>query len=168
MNYPKRKTIRLKGYNYSSSGVYFITICTYKKEKILSEITGTIYETPIGILTEYGKIAERYLLSMSNYYEDVKIDKFVIMPNHIHMMLRIGDNAKSGNNGPSGMTVPTGGIVGRFVGTFKRLTNKEAGRNLWQGRSYDHIIRSDRDYNKIYEYIETNVEKWQLDCFYKY
>ncbi|MBR1970096.1 MAG: hypothetical protein IKA17_07045, partial [Clostridia bacterium] len=84
-NLPKRKSTRLKEYDYSSPGAYFITICTKDRKCLLSEIVvGTgVLDCPQNILTPYGEVANKHLINMSNFYENIKIDKFVVMPNHI-------------------------------------------------------------------------------------
>ncbi len=166
---PKRKTTRLKEYDYSAPGWYFITICTKGKEKLLCQIVGTaVPGGPQVQLTRYGEIADRRLREMSDFYDTVKIDKFVVMPNHVHLLIRILEdcsNLREIPGGPSGTTVPTS-VIARFVGTFKRLCNRECGKNIWQSRSYDHIIRNEADYQEIWNYIDQNPAKWQEDCFY--
>ena len=166
MSLPKRKLTRLKGYDYSDPGAYFITICVKNRKEILSEITETnIYEQPQNTLTPYGKVAHKHLINMSNFYDDIKIEKFVIMPNHIHMLIQIYEcnNPKE----TSQPTIPANSSIAKFISTFKRFCNKEYGENIWQARSHDHIIRGEADYIKIYEYIDTNVINWESDCFYK-
>ncbi|MBQ7039300.1 MAG: transposase [Clostridia bacterium] len=166
MNLQKRKTTRLTGYDYSLPGAYFITICTKNREKLLSEIVvGTgVLDCPKNILTEHGEIANKQLMIMSNFYDNIKIDKFVIMPNHVHLLVQILHKDKT--DGPSGTPVPTNSAIAQFVSTFKRFCNKEYGKNIWQSRSNDHIIRNEQDYLKIWEYIDTNVARWEKDCFY--
>ncbi len=162
---PKRKPTRLKGYDYSATGAYFVTICTHNRKGLLSEIiVGTgVLDGPKNILTDYGEIANKHLINMSNFYDTVKIDKYVIMPNHIHMIITILETDQY--NGPSGTPVPTNLLIAKFVSTFKRFCNKEYGENIWQARSNDHIIRGEKDYQKIWEYIDTNVIRWEEDCF---
>ena len=147
-------------------GAYFITICTKNREKLLSEIVvGTgVLDCPKNILTEHGEIANKQLMIMSNFYDNIKIDKFVIMPNHVHLLVQILHKDKT--DGPSGTPVPTNSAIAQFVSTFKRFCNKEYGKNIWQSRSNDHIIRNEQDYLKIWEYIDTNVARWEKDCFY--
>ena len=88
MELPKRKNIRLKGYDYNTPGWYFITICTKNKEKLLCNIVGTdVLGGPQTQLAEYGAVAEKYLRTMSEFYRDVKLESYVIMPNHIHLLL---------------------------------------------------------------------------------
>ena len=160
----ERKTIRLKGYDYSSPGIYFITVCVKDRKELLSKIVGTgLPDGPItndtNILTSYGKIAENHIINMSNYYEHISVDKYVIMPNHIHFLLRVNER----KNGPSGTPVPTNSEISKFVGTFKRFCNKEYGYNIWQNRSFDHVVRNEDDYRNIWQYIDTNVIRWQYD-----
>ena len=162
---PQRKNTRLKNYNYSLPGAYFITVCTKDRKEVLSKIiVGTgVLDCPQNVLTPYGIIAEKYINQMNEFYENISVDKYVIMPNHIHFLIRI----LPCNGGPPGRSVPTNSVIGKFVGTFKRFCNKEYGNNIWQSRSYDHIIRNETDYREIWNYIDTNVLKWDKDCFCK-
>ena len=163
MEQPKRKPTRLKDYDYSTPGYYFVTLCTKDKQKILCDIVGTgVLDGPQINFTEYGTVANKQLEIMSDFYNDIKIDKYVIMPNHIHLLIKI---TKS-DNGPSGTPVPTNSKISSFVGSFKRFCNKEYGKNIWQYRSYDHIIRGEQDYLEVWQYIENNPIKWCDDEFY--
>jgi len=163
MDKPVRKTIRLKTYDYNSPGYYFLTICTKEKEKLFGDIVGTVLpDGPQVRFTEYGCIVNQQLQRMSEFYEDMRLENYVVMPNHIHILLRVLETG----SGPSGRTVPTSSKVGRFVGTLKRFTNRSCGRNLWQNRSYDHVIRGEEDYREIWNYIEGNPSKWVEDRFY--
>ena len=163
MDFPKRKTIRLPGYDYDTPGYYFITICTKDRKPLLCQIVGTgLPDGPQVRLSQYGTIAQQQLQSMGDFYKGLRLDKYVIMPNHIHMILVV----ESSGDGPSGRPVPTNTRISKFVGTFKRFCNKKYGVNIWQYRSYDHVIRSERDYQKIWNYIDGNPGKWMEDCFY--
>ena len=168
MNLPKRKPTRLKGYDYSQNGAYFITICTHDKKCLLSEIIvgDGVLDVPQNILTEFGRIAEKHINQMSGFYDYIFVDKYVIMPNHIHLILSITELEKYLENGTSRTPSPTNFSVSAFISTFKRFCNKEFGKNIWQRSYHDHIIRGERDYQKIWEYIDTNVVKWEKDCFY--
>ena len=162
----KRKTTRLQGVNYSDCGMYFITICTEKKRCTLARIVGTgVLDGPQTILTKQGQIADKYIRQMKNFYDNISIEHYVIMPNHIHLLLWV----KGNENGPSRTPVPTmvqNSVVSRFISTFKRFTNKEYGDNLWQYRSYDHIIRNQKDYEEHLRYIEENPFRWNSDELY--
>ena len=100
---------------------------------------------------------------MSDFYDDIKLRKYVIMPNHIHLLIEISDCGKCGS---SRTPNPTNSLIAGFISTFKRFCNRECGENIWQRSFHDHIIRGEKDYLKIWEYIDTNVIKWEDDCFY--
>ena len=163
---PRRKAMRLKNYDYNTQGAYFITICTQNRKEILSDIVvGTgVLDCPKTVLSNYGKIADSNINEMSNFYDNLSVDKYVIMPNHIHLLISV----KNFEHGQSGTPVPTNAnsVVSRFVSTFKRLCNKEYKKNIWQPRFHDHIIRGEEDYKEIWEYIDTNPQKWRDDEFY--
>ena len=160
---PRRKPLRIRGYDYSTPGAYFITICTKNRIPLLAHIdVGTVVlDGPQIRLSRYGEIANKHLCNMRDFYDYITIDKYVIMPNHIHLLICIKEN------GPSRTTVPTRlSSVSRFIGPFKRFCNREYGRNIWQSRSYDHIIRNQEDYDAVWEYIENNPSKWFEDHLY--
>ena len=169
----KRKTIRLKGYDYNKRGIYFITVCTKDRKCILSRIIKT-EKSASAELSEYGRIAEKYLNQMNEFYGDLAVLRYVIMPNHVHFLLYVKDvNVGNGPpltpmNGPSGTPVPTGqnSRVSKFISTFKRFCNKEIGTNIWQYRSYDHIIRNAEDYEIRERYILENPMRWYYDELY--
>ncbi len=164
MAFYNRKRTRLQHFNYNTPGFYFITICTKDKENLLCNIVGTgVLDGPNTVMFEYGKIAKRHIEQISNFYSNITIEKYVIMPNHIHFLIQIHNPSSSG---PSGTPVPTNSYIAQLVSTFKRFCNKDIGKNIWQYRSYDHIIRNEKDYLKIWKYIDTNPSKWQEDCFY--
>ncbi len=118
------------------------------------------FDVPKTVLTKIGRVVEKYILS-SNNIEDVTVENFVIMPNHIHILLFV-DNPDGTSKAPS----PTNGKIPHYVGTLKRFCNKEIGENVFQRSYHDHIIRNETDYRKIYEYIESNPSKWQEDSYY--
>lgn len=149
---PKRKPNRLADYDYSSNGAYFITICTKNKEHLLSQIivgADTIRPNRIK-LSKYGTIAENAINQINMHYENVFVDNYVIMPNHIHILLRIE------NTGGRMVSAPT------VVGSLKRYISTKAGVSLWQKSFYDHIIRDDNDYLVHLQYIENNPAEWLL------
>ena len=161
MGIPKRKPTRLKNYDYSTDGYYFITICTKDKEKIFGNIVGDdAHDVPKINLSSVGKIVDKYILSTNNV-PMVSVDKYVIMPNHIHIILKVDSNG-----GTSKAPSPTNNKISLAVSTLKRFVNSEVGTNIFQRSFHDHIIRGEDDYKKIWEYIDTNPVKWQDDCFY--
>lgn len=161
MELQTRKPNRLKDYDYSQDGAYFITICTKDRKEILSEIQPTdvgnaVLGIPFVELTEYGKITEKIILQMQDFYDYMRIEKFVIMPNHIHLIITIGIDGVPRTAHPT---------ISRFIGLMKRYINKEIGENIWQKSFHDHIIRDDIDYQNIWQYIDENPTKWTEDKY---
>ena len=121
MEYPKRTGNRLTNYNYEQDGAYFITVCVKDRRRILCDIVGTsVPDCPKIQLYKYGEIADRYINQMNNFYNEISVDSYIIMPDHIHFILCV-------KNGQSGRLVPTvydnkNSTVARFVGTFKRFS----------------------------------------------
>ena len=154
---PKRKLVRLPEYDYSSPGAYFITICTKDRRCILSEITvgADALGGPCLKLTDTGKVVEHFILSTERI-NGIHIDNFVVMPNHIHMILRI-------DNGPPRASAPT---ISDAVGALKRLVNRRLGHNIWQRSFHEHVIRNEHDFLEIWEYIDANPAKWAEDCYF--
>ena len=161
--YANRKTPRLQGFDYNSAGAYFITICTQNRRCSLSRIVGTgVPDCPQVELTRYGEIAEKYINQLNDFYDHISVENYVIMPNHIHILLFVKEN------GQSRTPVPTrsNSIFSQFVSTFKRFCNKEYGENIWQSRANDHIFRNREDYEEHMRYICENPMRWQFDKLY--
>ncbi len=157
MDLPKRKPVRLKGYDYSAPGAYFVTVCTKERKCILGEIVGEgLRPLPENTLTPLGKETESSIQFINKNYTGVKIDRYVIMPNHIHLIVILEETG-------GGSAPPLQNVIGRL----KSYTTNRYGETLWQRSFHDHIIRDEKDYMKIAEYIDTNPLKWELDCFYR-
>ena len=128
---------------------------------ILCDIVGFgALDSPHNKLSAIGVIVNKYILSTNNISE-VTVDKYVIMPNHIHMILFIKNK-----NGTSKAPSPTNNLISHCVSTLKRFVNNDVGKNIFQRSFHDHIIRDEKDYLRIWEYIDTNPAKWTEDCFY--
>ena len=124
-------------------------------------------------LTTYGEIADKYIRQLNDFYDHLSIEDYVIMPNHIHLLLCVKENMCGGmsEKGQSGTPVPTNieranSACSRFVSTFKRFCNKEYGGNIWQARFNDHIIRNCDDYDRHMNYIRENPIRWYYDELY--
>jgi putative transposase len=164
MDLPIRKNIRLKDYDYSQNGAYFITICTNKRHEMLGKICRGDYQSPASgakiSLSEYGLIAEKSINKIVDCYLYVFVDKYVVMPNHIHIILLVQNGiAKDGRL----IIAPT---ISTVIQQLKRYVSKQIGFSIWQKSFHDHIIRNEEEYLKICEYIDTNPQKWQDDCYY--
>jgi putative transposase len=161
MDLPKRKLIRLKDYDYSQNGAYFVTICVKDRHKMLGEIVGAIINRPNYViqLSEYGAVVDNAINDISNHYPNVFVDKYIIMPNHIHMILLLQEN--------DGRLIIAPTTISTIIQQLKRYVSKQIGFSIWQKSFHDHIIRNEQEYLKIWEYIDTNPIKWQDDCYYE-
>ncbi len=165
MDLPQRKNPRAKGFDYNSPGAYFVTVCTEKRKHILSSIiVGAIHESPVVRLTQYGQIVDKYIHIMNDKYDNISVDKYVIMPNHIHMIIFV--LPENPINGSSQAPNPTNAVIPKFISLFKRYCNRETGHKIFQRSYHDHIIRNEKDYLEIYQYIESNPARWAEDCYY--
>ena len=154
MELPLRKLNRLNEYDYSQNGAYFVTICTQGRKPILSQIVGDGSPVP----NPAGKIVEEYIRKIPEKYPSVSMDKFVIMPDHIHLLLRFHSDQGTGNPSPT-----LGSVVGWYKYQVTKLVNEHLntqGEKFFQRSYYDHVIRNQQDYDEIWLYIENNPQKW--------
>ena len=150
---PKRKSIRIENYHYSAPGAYFVTICAANRAQIFWKAVGAAICRPQDIvLSDIGKVVEQGVLQISNHYENVAVDNFCIMPDHMHLILVI----HSDEDGRQ-IAAPT---ISMVVGHMKRWVSMQIGRSIWQKSFYEHGIRNQQDYDEIWEYIENNPLKY--------
>lgn len=150
---PKRKDICLKEYDYSAPGAYFVTICTKYRAPILWEAVGAAICRPQDIsLSAAGKVVEQGVLQIPNHYESISVDKFCIMPDHVHLLLVI-----RGNEDGRQVAAPT---VSTVTGHMKRWVSMQIGRSIWQKSFFEHGIRNQQDYDETWRYIENNPFKY--------
>ena len=173
---PNRKPNRLPCYDYSSIGAYFITICVQDMRCILStvESDGTP-ESAYSALSAFGESVNRVLLDINTHYHNIRLDHFVIMPNHVHLLISITDADSGGAPRTSPptetgapRTSPPTNTLSSFIGGFKKFSEKACGIKIWQRGFHDHIIRSDDDYRRHWQYIDENPKKWVIgkDAYY--
>ena len=163
---PVRKRMRLSCWDYSNVGCYFLTLCSKERKPIFSRIVGRgILDAPDGQLTSYGKCIYDALSYLSENNKGLELHNWVIMPNHVHILLSIAKE-QSGLNGASGMSRPTNAIIPKLVSSLKRYTNKQTGVDLWQSGYYDHVIRDDDDFLLRWRYIDNNPSAWLDDDYY--
>ncbi len=165
MQHPNRKLPRLQEYDYSTPGAYFVTICSHNKNCIFGTIVPghNIGEAHMQ-LSPVGKIARQCLLDIESHYDNIKIDNWVIMPNHIHMLIRIEERI---NPFPT-IKFDISNVIGKYKAAVTRCVGNafmHSGK-IWQSSFYDHIIRNDEDYKSIWTYISGNPSKWMDDYFY--
>ena len=157
MEYPKRKHPRLKNYDYSQNGCYFVTVCVKDKKHLLGRVNvgRDAHIPPSTELSEIGRIAKKYILNINSAYKNVSVENYVIMPNHIHFLFLFYDD----NNGGMRASRPT---LFTVIRSFKTLVSKEIGHSIWQDSFYDEIIDSENGYFEAWRYIDENPLKWAL------
>ncbi|MGN1102952.1 MAG: transposase [Huintestinicola sp.] len=155
-----RKQNRLINFDYSSEGAYFITFCVKDKKCLLwnDHTVGAHSVRPETNqkLSHYGEAVKTGIENIMIYHPNVYVDKYVIMPNHIHMIIFLGED-----DGIS--AVPS---ISLIVKQLKEYVTKTIGISIWQKSFHDHIIRNRNSYLQIAKYIDENPEKWTSDCFY--
>ncbi|WP_413172537.1 transposase [Anabaena azotica] len=182
-----RRSIRLKGYDYSQQGAYFVTICTYQRNCLFGEIVDGEMK-----LNTNGEIAKGCWLSLHQHFQNVELDEFVIMPNHLHGIILIVNNpdaegealanqySQQKTNLSSQCFAPTGEKIkingtkrqslAAIIQNYKSVStrqvnriNKAKGNVIWQRNYYEHIIRNEEALNNIRQYIVTNPINWAED-----
>ena len=162
---PKRKHPRLNGWNYSQEGAYFLTLCSKEKKPIFSKIVGRgILDTPETRLLEPGRIVQETLEFIQKQNSLLVLHNWVIMPNHVHILVSVLPNSES--HGEPVVQNPANTQIPKFVASLKRFTNRRTGIDLWQTSYYDHIIRDDLDFVKRWRYIDNNPSAWMEDDYY--
>jgi len=168
---PRRKTIRLKDYDYSQTGYYFVTICTQNREKIFGQIVGadSISARSETILSNAGMMVEKIYCNMQNEFKNVVFHEYIFMPNHFHGIIQIQwadiESAPTAN-------------LSTIIQSFKRYTTIEYihgvknniyplfNKRIWQRGYHEHIVRNEQELQKIREYIINNPAQWQEDKYF--
>jgi REP element-mobilizing transposase RayT len=166
-----RRSIRLKGYDYSQSGVYFVTIVVWQREYLFGEIVDGKM-----VLNEFGKIVQRAWFDLPKHYPHVQLGTFCIMPNHVHAVIifiestvgagLVGVGLRPTPTEPAPTRHPLSEIVRAFKSFSARQINelrKTQGIPVWQRNYYERIIRNDEEHNRIHLYIDTNPANWTED-----
>ena len=145
--FPERKNPRIRGYDYATPNYYFITICTHHKK--------CLFWTN-GKLNCLGQIVYDAVQQIPTHFPQNRVEQFVIMPNHIHMILVVE---------PGG--ADTSVVVGSFKSYVARIVHgSDPQLKVWQTSYHDHVIRNQLQYERIWIYIESNPMRWEKDCFY--
>ena len=163
---PVRKKMRLPEWNYSSEGTYFLTICSKDRKALFSRIVGRgILDAPEVNLTGIGSCVQDAIIFLECQHPEIQFHHWVIMPNHVHILLSLQKTVKSAN-GASGMPRPTDAVIPKMISSLKRFTNRKTQIDLWQNGYYDHIIRDEQDFLIRWQYIENNPAAWLEDDYY--
>ena len=147
-NLPIRKKIRLNGYDYSQENMYFITICV--KERL--ELLGKIDEKNNIELTKEGNIVKREIPRLEEIYKNIIIDEYIVMPNHLHILLLINYRNEAS--------------ISKIIKHLKTNISREIKYSIWQKSFYEHIVRNEKEYLVIKEYIKNNAINWSKDKYF--
>ena len=165
---PFRKPLRMSHYDYNTPGAYFLTFCTHNRKHFLSRIVGAIHESPDTQLTTCGKILDAVMQNIPAHLH-VTIDRYVIMPNHVHLIAVITeeDALREIRESP----LQSRSIMSKLIGYIKMNASKAIRQHygdvtVWQRGYHDHVIRNQEDYVSLAEYIQTNPLRWELDKLY--
>jgi len=176
-----RRSMRLKDYNYAEAGAYFVTICTQDRVCLLGEVADGIIH-----LSDAGRMMAAAWDGVPQRFPNLELDAFVVMPNHVHGIIVLPESIAALGIGCAAQydrgaallaaqaptCIPT---LSDIVGAFKSLTTVEYVRgvktkgwpsfreHLWQRSYYEHVIRDERDLNRIRQYIDENPLRWELD-----
>ncbi|NEX14063.1 MAG: transposase [Prosthecochloris sp.] len=174
---PKRKHLRLPEYDYAQEGVYFVTVCTQDKKCLFGDVVDTAM-----VLNDAGEMVKRCWQEIPVHFPHVALDCFVVMPNHVHGIVFIGDasgivGAKNfsplrfskpcnniQNQRPSGTSKTIGSIVRGFkIGVTKWMRQNTSTHKVWQRNYFERVIRNERELHEMQAYITNNPLKWTLD-----
>jgi len=152
----RRRPNRIPEFDYSQNYAYFLTICTDHKQCIL----GTIVKDDQGNaprirLSKAGELVDRAILGIPEHYSSVKLEHYVVMPNHVHILLRLENT-----EGQRSVTVAT------VVQQWKGFITKQLGKPIWQKLYYDHVIRDPDDFAVKWRYIDNNPARWMEDKYF--
>ena len=150
---PKRKHIRIEDYDYSTLGAYFVTVCVNDRKPIFWNVGAATCRPN---LSKIGSVLETAILQIPEHYPAVSVDKYCVMPDHIHMILSI-------NTDEDGRQIAAPTVL-TVVGHMKRWVSMQIGHSIWQKSFIDRVIRNDQGYRAVWEYIENNPMK--LDTAY--
>lgn len=147
VRYAKRKNPRMKNYDYTTPGYYFVTICTHEKKCLFGHPQQ---------LNQLGHAAMQALEEIPKHFPGVQIDKCVVMPNHVHAIIILTEHAVH---------------LSTVIGSYKSYVTKQAGKlyssqTIWQASFHDHVIRDQKGYEHIWMYIDSNPQQWESDCFF--
>ena len=168
----RRKSIRLKGWDYSEPGAYFVTICTHNRQPLFGQVVDGEM-----VLNEYGQIVREAWFDLPNHYAHVELDAFVVMPNHVHAIIvltadPVGAGLKPAPTPAAPTPAPTRHPLSEIVRALKTFSARRInalrgtpGVPVWQRNYYEHIIRTERALNAIRRYIAENPLRWYLDRY---
>lgn len=165
MEKPIRKPNRLVGFDYGQEGCYFVTLCVFERQRLFS-MGSTVGNGPCAVPDTgderpSNQIIRKWICQTQDKFENVRIDKYVIMPDHLHMIVTIREQ-HMGRSLPDIMHFFKTMTTNAYIRGVKSGMLPPFQKKLWQKSYYEHVIRNQQDYNEVWEYIENNPLKWIL------
>ena len=149
-----RKRNRIEDYDYSQPNIYLLTLCTENKEHLLGVVEMSS-DTPVTVLSPLGKLVEQAILGIETHYPNAFLETYSILPNHLHLLLRLEDT-----------DMPNPPTVSRIIKKMKEYVTRSYGRSIWQKGFHDHVIRNEQEYLSAWNYVTYNPAKWESDEYY--
>jgi REP element-mobilizing transposase RayT len=167
-NYRYHLALRLKGYNYITPGIYFVTICTYNRNKVLAKI-----EKSKSILSKIGEIAEDCWKDIPGHFPYVSLMDYIFMPNHLHGLICLNENGtiyRASTGGKESFGQPLKGSIPTIIRTYKAAVTRIINRNIikpstpiWQPGYYEHVIRNEEELRYTINYTKLNPANWEIE-----
>ncbi|MFA5975568.1 MAG: transposase [Elusimicrobiota bacterium] len=159
---PNRQSIRLPGYDYTSQGIHYVTMCTRDHLNLFGIVKNEEMQ-----LSPVGEMINLAWRGITMYAPRISLDEFVVMPDHLHAIIVIGPDLDGGLNhdfGQGRCPAPTAAIsLPSIVRRFKSWTTHQYRKNIWQRNYYEHIVSDENDLNRIREYIKDNPKNWEKE-----
>ncbi len=149
-----RKRNRIEDYDYSQPNIYLLTFCTENRECLFGVVEARP-DTPVTVLSPLGRLVEQAILGIETHYPNVFIETYSILPNHVHLLLRL-----EATDGPYPPT------VSRIMKKTKEYVTRIYGRSVWQKGFHDHVIRNEQEYLNAWNYVMYNPAKWESDEYF--
>jgi putative transposase len=157
----RRRSLRLQGYDYAQAGAYFVTICTQDRRCVFGEVVEGLMH-----LNRAGQLAAAVWRDMLKRFPEIDLDMFVVMPNHLHGIIVLSDSRAATRAAPT-----IGDVIGAFKSLFavqfidgvKKGRWRAFDRRIWQRNYYEHVIRDERDLDRVCRYIDENPLRWEFD-----
>ena len=149
-----RKRNRIKNYDYSQPNVYLLTLCTENRANLFGVVESRP-DTPVTVLSPLGELVQQTILDIETYYTNASFETYSILPNHLHILLRL--DAADEPNAPT---------ISRIVKNMKEHVTRVYGKSVWQKGFHDHVIRSELEYQNAWNYVTFNPAKWETDEYF--
>ena len=158
----RRRSIRLPGYDYTSPGAYFVTLCVRDRRRLLARVRGGAVQ-----LTDLGALVRDDLLNVPSIRPEIDIDEYIVMPDHLHVIIAMGPRCERRPGLPRPSASLQSGSLGELIGQFKAGVTRRArellgwgSREIWQRNYYEVIIRGPRHLEQVRQYIRANPARW--------